>query len=619
MRGRRSALAGLLVLFAFTACQAAQTGLTDAHEILRRHYEAVGGLDRLEAETTRYLEGTLSVAGLSGVMRHWSERPGRHRTEIDLGVFRQTTGDNGEVAWELDANGKLRIERDEIALRMRGIYVEIERFEHLDPDSDVFEVTFEGTEEQNGVDCYIVKIANSLDDGYRLMYIDATSFLELRTSDIRHKQESHTTHSDFRDVGGILRPFRDETEHLPTGQTQVIEISVHETGGDIDLSLFDPPTEGADDFEFTGGGTSVDVPFEFIERHIFIPVTIGCSERLWVLDTGASSSVIDSDYAADLGIATSGEIIGTGVGSTVECSFVTLPTLTVPGVEFAEQQAVAVAISGLFRRTSDMEIGGILGYDFLSRFVSRVDIANEMLTLYLPESFEYDGAGEILDAPLSDNIFAVPALVDGEYGGRWTLDLGAGGTAFLYPYAKENGLLDRPGITSVGFGAGGRIDKRTSRHETIEIGGITLERPLISRPAADVVGAFGGADHSGNMGNTVFRHLVLYLDYERQQVIVERGDDVASAFPEDRSGFALWRPELKDIRVLHVTDGTPAADAGVREGDVLVSINGITTRHLDLTSLRELMRAEVGTVYSLGIRRDGGLREAAIELRDILR
>ena len=619
MRARRSALAGLLALFAFTACQAAQTGLTDAHEILRRHYEAVGGLERLEAETTLYLEGTLSVAGLSGAMRHWNERPGRHRTEIDLGVFRQTTGDNGKVAWELDANDKLRIERDEVALRTRGIDRRIERFEHLDPDSDVFEVTFEGTEEQNGIHCYIVKLANSLDDGYRLMYIDATSFLERKTSDIRHKQESHTVHSDFRDVGGILRPFRDETEHLPTGQTQVIEISIYETGGDIDPSLFDPPADGADDFEFTGGGISVDVPFEFLERHIFIPVSIDCTERLWALDTGASATVIDSDYAAELGLATSGEIVGTGVGSTVECSFVTLPALTVPGVEFAEQHAVAVAISDLFERTSDIEIGGILGYDFLSRFVTRVDIANEMLTLYHPESFEYGGDGEVLDAPLSDNVFAVPAMVDSEYGGRWTLDLGAGGIAFLYPFAEKNGLLDRPSVTSVGFGAGGRVDKRTSMYDTIELGGVVLDRPLISHPAEDVVGAFGGADHTGNLGNTLFRHLVLYLDYEHQQVVVERGDNVAREFPVDRSGLALWRPELKDIEVLHVADGTPAAEAGVREGDVLLSINRIDARHLDLPSLRELMRAEAGTVYNLGIRRDGALREAAIELRDIFR
>jgi hypothetical protein len=609
--------AALLALLIFAGSPAAQTYLTDPLEILGRHYEAIGGLERLKAETTLYLEGTLSVAGLSGTLRYWNERPGRHRTEVDLGVFKQTIGDNGDVAWELDANGKLRLERDEVALRTRDVYRRIEEFEHMEPHSDVFEVTLEGVEELNGVPCYVVKVANSIDDGYRLMCIDTTDFLERKTSDIRNREESHTLHADFRDVGGILRPFRDETEEMPTGQIQIVEISTYETGVEIDPSLFEPPEEGADDFSFVDGGTFVDVPFEFIERHIFIPVTIDCSQRLWALDTGASSTVIDSDYADELGLATSGEIIGTGIGSTVECSFVTLPALTVPGVEFEEQQAVAVRISSLFRRTSDMEIGGILGYDFLSRFVTRVDIANEMLTFYHPESFEYDGVGEILDAPLSENVFAVPAVVDGEHGGRWTLDLGAGGLSFLYPYAKKNGLLDRQGVETVGFGAGGRIDYRTSLYDTIELGGVVLKRPLISHPAGDVVGAFGGADHTGNLGNSVFRHLVLYLDYERQRVIVERGDDVEREFSVDRSGVSFWRPDLGDIEILYVSDGTPAADAGLSEGDVLVAINGIAAEHLDLPSLRELMRAEAGTAYRLDVSRAGELLQSTIELRDI--
>ena len=144
MSERKTALIALVALFAGVTC-AAQTGteLTDPGEILMRHYDAVGGFELIAAEETRYFEGSVSIAGLTGSVRQWYGGPGRHRTEVDLGVFRQTVGDNGEVAWELDTNGKLRIEKDEIVLQTRDVERRLEGLEYIDPDSDVFTVTLE--------------------------------------------------------------------------------------------------------------------------------------------------------------------------------------------------------------------------------------------------------------------------------------------------------------------------------------------------------------------------------------------------------------------------------------------------------------------------------------------
>ncbi|MCK4409857.1 MAG: aspartyl protease family protein, partial [Candidatus Eisenbacteria sp.] len=500
----RILIALMLACALLPAARTAGADPTDPYEVLARHYEALGGLDRVKSEETLHFEATLSVAGLEGTVRHWEADPDRSRTEVDLVVLTQTTGDNGEVAWEIGMNGKLRIEQDPNALARREISRRLALFEHLDPASDVFTVSLEGTEEVDGADCYVVRIASESDDVERVWYIDVADFLLRKSIDIQPDMQQHAIHSDYREVGGVLHAFRQDIEMLPLGQTQVIVTTQLETNVNIDPALFDPPADDTRDYSFTNDGNSVDVPFQFIERHIFLPVTVDCDESLWVLDSGASASVIDRDYAESLGLELSSEIKGQGAGNTVDVAFATLPPFSVRGIKFEEQQIAVIELAGLFESTSDLDVRGILGYDFLSRFVTRVDYANEMLTFYEPSQFEYDGDGTVLDAPLRGNLFAVEATVDGVYGGRWMLDLGAGGMTFHAPYAKKHDLASRDGIYGVGFGAGGQIKHYLSEYGTIGFGGHTMERPRISMAGSDgrTEGAFAGHERIGNLGNT---------------------------------------------------------------------------------------------------------------------
>ncbi len=617
MKGR--ILIALALVCALAPAVRAAADIADPYEVLDRYYEALGGLDRVKAEETVHFEATLSVAGLEGTVRYWAASPDRSRTDVDLVVFTQTTGDNGEVAWEVGMNGKLRIEQDENALARREISRRLALFEHLDRASDIFTVSLEGIEQVEGADCHVIRVVSAVDNVERVWYIDVSDFHMRKSIDIQPDMQQHILLSDYRDVDGVLHSFRQDIEILPIGQKQVMVTTLLETNVDIDPAFFEPPPDDARDYVFTNGGNSVDVPFQFIERHIFLPVVVDGSESLWVLDSGASASVIDRGYAESLGLELSGEIKGQGAGNTVDVAFATLPPFSVQGIEFKEQQIAVIELAGLFKSTSDLKVRGILGYDFLSRFVTRVDYANEVLTFYEPSEFEYGGDGTILDAPLSGNLFSVEATVDGIHGGHWMLDLGAGGMTFHAPYAREHDLASREGIYGVGFGAGGRIMHYQSEYETIEFGGHTMETPRISMAGYDerTEGAFAGHERTGNLGNTLFRHFVLYLDYENQQVVVEKGDDFGTEFPCDRSGLQLWRPD-EAVVVLYVSPGTPADEAGFEEDDVVLTIDDTDVERLGgLLELRAMFREEPGTEYLFEVERDGKRKELKLILRDL--
>ncbi len=597
----------------------AQAEMTDPYDILEKHYEAIGGLERLKVEKTSYFEATFSIGGLKGTVKYWEDDPYRRRTEVDLKVLTQISGDNGTVAWEVDTNGKLKIERDEGELARREVAARMAAFEHLDRESEIFSLAFDGTAEVDEFHCYVVTIRNSLEETVRSWFVDTTSFLLRKTVSARIDSERHAVFSDFREVGGVLRPFRHDEEILPIGQKQVLTMTTYQVNPEIDPALFEPPAGEAGDFEFSRGGGVAEVPFQYIGDHLFVPVTINCRQSLWALDTGASMSVIDTDFAAALGLAAEGSLKGRGAGHAVDVAFVTLPPFGVPGIEFGAQQVATIAFSHLFRRIYELEVGGILGYDFLSRFVTRVDIANETLAFYHPDSFVYEDDGVILEAPLRGNILTIPAAVDGEFSGRWLLDIGASGVTFHYAYAAAHDFGNRRSVEEVGFGAGGRLSGRTTRFESLELAGFAVRDPLISIPAEEGEGAFRNGEIIGTLGNNLFRHFVLYLDYERQRVIVERGDDFDTRFPEDRSGLRVWKSDPGAPEVFFVSPGTPAAEAGFEEGDLIESINAIRVEHFGgMLAIREMLRETDGTEYDFVVRRDGKQLDLRLKLRDLL-
>jgi predicted aspartyl protease len=613
-----SLLVCLVVLSAGTAT--AQGSLRDPYVILNKHIEATGGLEAINAVKSSYVEVKLVLVGtgLEGTVKTWSQRPNKSRQEVDLGFLKQSGGDNGEYPWGVDANGKVQIVRDEKSMIRRELQRYQSENEFLNPDSKIFKVTLEGTEQVGDKICYKVKIANTMNDDISYNFIDMESFLSLKTIAVTPEGESHTTFSDFRKAGQLIIPYKQRIESQPIVQVQEIEILKYESNPVIDPALFEPPTEDVKDFSFTNGVSAENIPFEFIDEHLYIEVMINGEKRLWCLDTGAGATVIDTRYAGELGLKLEGNIKGQGAGNEVDVSFTELPPFELTGIKFEKQKVAVIDIYSIFHKWG-LDVHGILGYDFLSRFVIKIDYAKEQISFYDPAQFSYSGDGVVLEAPLSGNMFEVSAVVDGKYTGHWMVDIGAGGMSFHYDYAKNNGIHEKGGIDRMGMGAGGTFMTKMARFKTINFAGFEVKDPIISYPVEKGVGAFSQADLTGNLGNTLFRHFVLYFDYDKQRMIIERGDNFGKEFPEDHSGLQLNYSEDNKVSVMFAAPGSPAGKSGLKEGDIITAINGIEIENLGgLIKIKDMMEKPAGTKYELSVLRENKPMNVNLVLEKIL-
>lgn len=595
-----------LLVFPFFSCTTAFSQstttqlLTDPYEIFHSHYRAIGGIDRLEEVTSSYSEGRTRYDGLQGTFRHWEKRPIQYRTEEDYGIITQIEGDSGKSSWFLDTNGQLMFVRNEETLKRREIALLLDSYEHLKRDSQFFSLTYSGLQKVDMQDCYQITLLNSINSD-RTQFFFATESLHLVKS-INQQPDTDiiVTFGDFRWTKGLLLSYYHHIEYSLWNTIEETWITSSVFNPVIEQEFFTPPSPRKS-HHFPSARQQVTVNFQFIEDLIYIPVTVGSDTQYWILDSGASMSVIDASYAKKQGYQVKGNVKGFGFGENFELSFVELPHYSVGGIEFLNQKLYVS--EGLAERSYEPEIAGIIGYDFLSRFVVEIDYAKQIATFHSPDGFEYTGSGKTIDAPLKYRTFSLPVYLENQLS-RWSLDLGSFQSSIHYPYAEKHDLLNRQGVESVSQGLSSITFEKTVQFSCLKIGDYSLNSPLITVPTGQGVGATALGELGGNLGNSTLKHFNLFLDYPNQRVIFEKGQHFHTSFPKDTSGLLIGRSENNQPMVSFIAENSPAAKAGLIAGDIITELEGFPVKPGDkVVPLRHFLRAAPGSHLNITVER----------------
>lgn len=236
---------------------------------------------------------------------------------------------------------------------------------------------------------------------------------------------------------------------------------------------------------------------------------------------------------------------------------------------------------------------------------------------------------------------------------KWMLDTGAGLSATLNTHVvRTNRLLEMPTPmieASVGFGLGGEVRHRVCRLPRLTIGEAVIDAPVVTL-SQDKAGALATGLFDGIIGGEILSKFTVTLDHKRHRMILEpnakhalpiefdmaglslvgpkravskAGDDVGTSVgPGDgkpeRAGLDVGAPMSGRLRVLRVVEGSPADEAGVLEGDEIVSIDGDAVTVADRDRVRARFR-EHGKERKVVLKRDGTTIEVTLKLRRLVR
>jgi C-terminal processing protease CtpA/Prc len=147
----------------------------------------------------------------------------------------------------------------------------------------------------------------------------------------------------------------------------------------------------------------------------------------------------------------------------------------------------------------------------------------------------------------------------------------------------------------------------------MQLGGLTIQQPIISL-SQDAEGALASPDFDGVIGGELLRRFKVIFDPARRQLILESNAHFAEPYEHNMSGIGL-RAEGENFRVIkihRVIEDSPASEAGLREGDVIIAIGGQPVSSLE--QLYQMFKQE-GREYDLSIMRGRDRLQVRLKLR----
>jgi predicted aspartyl protease len=376
---------------------------------------------------------------------------------------------------------------------------------------------------------------------------------------------------------------------------------------------------------FTKGRAALGIPFERVDNLIYVLTRVNDSAPLWfILDTGASATILNERVAKELGLRASRRERGTGTGGAIEVGMIDGVSLSVPGATVSGQTVGAFPLDNL-APIAGRHVGGIIGYDFIREFVLEIDYAAGLLNLREPVGYEYEGAGEIVPVNLIERkpwVRAALILSDRQsFEGTFEIDTGGDGVMVVStPFVKKHRLDElipnrRAGNSG---GAGGTVGASDGRVAGVRLGRFTLGRPIVTLIQARA-GEYATEKFDGVIGGEFLRRFKLIVDYSRRRVIFEPTERLREPVEADMSGleFAADGDDFKQYVVNEVIAGSPASEAGFKEEDTLAAIDSRPASAFTLEQIRALLRRE-GEEHALTVRRGDETITFRIKLRRLL-
>ena len=372
------------------------------------------------------------------------------------------------------------------------------------------------------------------------------------------------------------------------------------------------------------------IPLEIAgDNYLLLKARVNDSEPMtFELDSGGGSGLVLYHRAAELlKVKSAGKGKGGGAGeATFETSLIKGASLSIGGVTMKNQTFVVFPPDSPPSNLGQT-VDGIIGFSLFNRYVVEIDYRSKVVNLYEPSTYQYAGRGESIGIEILSRVpFArvkVPLAGRKPIEGRFLVDLGAGRFTLILntPVVSSNnllsitkGLIREPGAV----GVGGEVKLFAGRWTAIQLGSFTLNEPVVHF-AQDRKGAFASSDFNGLIGGELLRRFTVIFDYAHKRMILEPNAGFQDHFDYDMSGIRLRAEgaDFKELKVSALVENSPAVEAGIREGDLISTIDGKLASQITLTEISRMFRQE-GKELVLDIIRGEEKKQIKLKLRRLV-
>ncbi|MET6991927.1 aspartyl protease family protein [Sediminicola arcticus] len=408
----------------------------------------------------------------------------------------------------------------------------------------------------------------------------------------------------------------------------------------------------AQGFKLEKGKKFQKVKFELINNLMIIPVEVNGAKLSFLLDSGVSTPILFNISNQDsIQIKNVKEITikGLGEGAAMKGLSSDGNTFRINSIANRSQKLYVVLDKDMnFSPSLGIPVHGIIGYDLFKDFVVEINYGAKFIKFHDPKIYE---------ATLKKNQERIPliienkkAYVDGKvYMGneleipvRLLVDTGSSDAIWLFEdKAKGLDIPEKHYEDYLGKGLSGNIFGKRTMVEGFRLGSYSLKGPKTAFPDMESFNSIKNlGERNGSIGGEILKRFNIVFNYTKNEIFIKRNSNFKTPFHYNLSGIELMHAGMRfiaeqltdsrgivkgdeksfgnvqilmegrtrlslvpEIVVSSIRAGSPAYEAGLQEGDLILTVNGKSVYKYKLQEVLQMMNEREGKRVKLVIER----------------
>ncbi|HWA84197.1 MAG TPA: PDZ domain-containing protein, partial [Fimbriimonadaceae bacterium] len=350
-----------------------------------------------------------------------------------------------------------------------------------------------------------------------------------------------------------------------------------------------------------GATPTTTVPFRLADDAIIVDAQVNGRAVSLMFDTGFGAAVDVSDsvnLGKQTGTITLTDFNGQFQAPTVKITSLKLGTMSIDTKNLEE----AVKSREDFSLSYGMHCDGIMGLQVIKDSVVGINYEHSRFEFY-PASTDIskwvpDNKRTFLVKMLPTGHSSVDMYVNAPDGGKMVMSLDTGNAFYA---TTHRDVLERLGLwsnsktpkfVSQSMIASGTTDSWALKLDNMKIFGVPVPSAvwdIIDLPSAT-------AENDGTVGYGFLHNFNIIMDYGRRRIWFENYSGKAA--DEEKGDIGIFAMGLRgsDVKVFHVTVGSPAEKAGIKVGDRILSIDGNELgTNVPFQKMRQLFEGPAGS------------------------
>ncbi len=404
-------------------------------------------------------------------------------------------------------------------------------------------------------------------------------------------------------------------------------------------------------FSLNDGISATEIPFNQIANLIIVPADFNGKATNFILDTGSAKTLLfnwNNIDSLSINVKSTIKIAGYGERKFLDVYYTVDNVVSIGETTNTRAEAYVLVDEVIdLKPQLGIDVNGLIGADFFKNQVVEVDYLKSVLRVYrdmsdVPFSLRnyekipilLNGEKPFIKALATDKSFSIP--------GEFLIDTGSSDALWCFE-TNENFIKPEKYFEDyLGFGVNGEIHGKRTRIDDLQLGPFRFNRVSTAFPDILKTNFAQLKSSTGSIGGELWRRFHVLFDYQNAAVylkqakgfddkfyfnlagiqvyagkmnlftVIKRGGEVADiegpyglirdqvVVKSNAQYFYSYVPELY---VAYVRKNSPAAAAGVKQGDKIISVQGIKNAQLTMKVVNDIFYREENKVISLKVER----------------